>query len=485
MIYTDKQYQVTAKTVNKFRQEIKKLSQLPKEDNSDHKMLQYHNEALQRKLEELEAEMTEYEQVKSGKVKLTIQSLSELGINLVKARIKEGMDQATLAKHLNFSESQIKFHESEKYSTIAIADLRKVAKILNIKIPNEVLPTDLNGKISKILAKLKRAGLERNFVLSRLVVPDGCSKVTKTPVTELEKYTLGLYTNIRHIFEWTWDELTNSHELKPPVANSANVNFKVEPVNKPKRINIYSKYAHYLTNIVAKSAESLTKREIPTNAIEMRSKILKSYQTINLENTLNFAWDCGVIVLPLKIKDNFHGACMRINSRNVIILNPKKLFVSTWLFDLLHEFYHAGQDPNKEYFDEIMEIVTSQERRTSKEEMCANNFANKVLFDNNENKLAQQCIELANGDLESLEKTILQVGKKHDVMVSALANYIAHKYKSDSRFKYKDLLKVAEKLQQKRSDPYKITRNIFMKRFPFSIEDGIDLNLLLQALEDI
>ena len=103
----------------------------------------------------------------------------------------------------------------------------------------------------------------------------------------------------------------------------------------------------------------------------------------------------------------------------------------------------------------------------------------------NENNLAKKCIELAKRELKVTLKSIFQSGIKHNVMVGALANYIAHNFKSDSRFRYKVLLKVAENLQPKGSNSYKITRNIFMKRFPFRIEDGIDLNLLLQALEDI
>ena len=217
----------------------------------------------------------------------------------------------------------------------------------------------------------------------------------------------------------------------------------------------------------------------------MRKAIIELFGSINLESTLKYAWDCGVIVLPLNGKGNFHVVCMSITGRNVIILNPRKLYVSTRLFDLLHELSHARQQPDKESFDEIEEVVTSQERRTSKEEIDANDFANTVIFGKIANYLFYRCIELAERKLSLLKKTIPQVAKENNVMVGALANYVAHKSKTDSKFKYKDLLKMAESLQQEKGNPHQITEDMFINRFPFDITRGIDFDLLLQSLEEV
>ena len=168
----------------------------------------------------------------------------------------------------------------------------------------------------------------------------------------------------------------------------------------------------------------------------MRKAIIDSYGSINLENTLKYAWDCGVIVIPLNEKGSFHGVCIRVQNRNVIILNPKKPYIATWLFDLLHELSHAGQDPDKESFDEIQDVVTSHKRRTSKEEIDANEFANAVIFGKNANNLFNQCIERADGKLNLLKKVIPQVAKEFNVMTDALANYVAHKAKTNPKFKY-------------------------------------------------
>ena len=484
MIHTDHQYQVTAKAAGKFRAGIKELSQIPKKKIIDLKGHQYHIRAMQRQAEDLEAEMAEYELIKAGKVKIKVTSVSDLGINLVKARIKVGVDQATLAKHLKVSEDLIDYHETEFYSTVTIADIRKVAKIVDLDIPEEVIPSRFNGKISGILTKLKKAGLDRKFVLSRLVKPDTYKKVVEKSGVALEQHTLGLYKHVNHVFGWTWDDFTNSNDLTVPNANSASAKFKIESNRNPKKINVYSIYAHYLANVATKAGKSLVKKDIPANAIAMRKAIINSYGSINLENTLKYAWDCGIIIIPLNDKGKFHGVCIRVQGRNVIILNPRKLYVATWLFDLLHELSHAGQEPEKEFFDEIEEVVTSHERRTSKEELAANDFANTVIFGESANDLFNQCLERADGKLNLLKKAISAIAQENHVMVGALANYVAHESKADSNFKYKELLAMAESLQLEEGNPYKLAADIFMDRFPFDIWNGIDIGLLFQAFDD-
>ena len=484
MIYDDYQRNVTAKTAGKFRATIKELSQLPKNEIANLKRHQNRIRAMRLQAEELEAEMAYYDLIKSGQIEIKVTSISDLGKNLVNARIRSGMDQATFAKRLKLGKDQIVTNEVNQYAMTAIDEIRNAAKIFNVEIPEDVIPSHFNGKISGILSKLKKAGFDRKFVLSRLILPLGLEKVANQSGTTLDKYTLGLYTHLNHVFGWTWDQLTGSSELVAPIANSASAKFKVESSRSPDKINVYSTYAHYIANVASEAAKTLVKRDIPTNAISIRKEIIDAYGVINFENTLNYAWDCGVIVIPLNDNGSFHGVCIRVQSRNVIILNPKNLYESTWLFDLLHELSHAGQEPDETSFDEIEAVVTSHERRTSKEELDANKFANAVILRKDAFNLFNQCIEQSNGKLNLLKKVIPLVAEKNNVMADALANYVAHEAKTNTQFKYSDLLAIAESLQMKKVDPYEVAIDIFFDRLPFTIKDGIDQDLLLQALED-
>ena len=48
-------------------------------------------------------------------------------------------------------------------------------------------------------------------------------------------------------------------------------------------------------------------------------------------------------------------------------------------------------------------------------------------------------------------------------MIGALANYVAHESKANTKFKYKELLAMAESLQLEEGNPYLITREAFIK----------------------
>ena len=487
MIYTDHQLQVTTNAVAKFRAGIKELSLVPKEEIKDLELHEIYIRALRQQAERLEAEKAKYELIRSGNVEIEVTSVSDLGISLVNARIKAGMTRATLAKQLKVSENEIVSNEVNQYKETSIDEIRKTASVLNVKIPEEVIPSPsrFNGKIKDILTKLRRAGFDQKFVLSRLILPNSLEKVKEQSKSMLDKYTLGLCTHLKRVFELTWDQLIDFDDLTNPIAKSAGEKFKVEPNHNLEKINVYSKYAHYLASVATNGAKSLIKKNIPTNAIKMRKAIIDSYGLINFENTLKYAWDCGVIVIPLNDKGSFNAVCIRVEGRNVIILNPKKLFNSFWLFDLLHELSHAGQEPEKESFDEIEAVPTSHERRTSKEEIEANNFANAVIFGKNAINLFNQCIERADGKLNLLKKAIQAVAQENNVKTDLLANYVTHKAIANSSFKKKELRAMADSLQLKEENPYELAVDIFFDRFPFTMEAGIDQSLLLQALEDV
>ena len=146
MILTELELRTTAKAAAKFRSAAEELSQLPNVKTMSKKALQSHIRAMRRQAEELEAEIAEYELIKSGKVEIKVTSVFDLGKNLVNARIKLGMDRPTLARRLNVSENQILRNEARQYKVTPIAEILKTAKILNVKIPEDVLRQISTGK---------------------------------------------------------------------------------------------------------------------------------------------------------------------------------------------------------------------------------------------------------------------------------------------------------------------------------------------------
>ncbi len=101
----------------------------------------------------------------------------------------------------------------------------------------------------------------------------------------------------------------------------------------------------------------------------------------SFENVLKYYWSLGIPVLPLRDPGAFHGACIRDNGRNVIVLKQQTAAVAKWLDDLLHEGYHAGQKPEEKNRETIEYSQTSKERRESEEEREAGKFPGDVVLD--------------------------------------------------------------------------------------------------------
>ena len=481
MIFTDVQYQNTVELAEKFQTAIAKLSQIPAAEIADTDVHEVEIDSLRQQLIQLEVEIAEYKQTKSGDEKIIVSSLKTLGQSLVKARIKAGVERETLAKRLDVDISQIISYETEFYSTISVAKIRQIAKILEVEILDEVLPPTFSGKIREIFAKLKKVGLEREFIISRLISSENLINPTEKTVIDINDYTVRLCIYLNQVFGWKIDDLISSKPLTVSSVDLDTVKFKVQSNRKLEKVVAYSKYVKHLASVAAKSAAILDKKTIPTDPVKMRKAIVDTYGSINLQNVANFAWDCGVIVLPLNDKGNSYGVCIRIDGRNVILLNPRRKSTSNWLFDLLHELYHAGQEPENKSFGKIFGEVTSEERRLSQEEKDANNYASEVIFEGKANLLFEKCKAIANNNPTFFKKAILKVASENQVMVGALAHHVAYRLGK----KYPNLWAVANKLQPTNENPYNITRGIFIERFPFYIEDQFDKELLEQAFEGV
>jgi len=153
--------------------------------------------------------------------------------------------------------------------------------------------------------------------------------------------------------------------------------------------------------------------------------LLASYGAVDLETALRFSWDLGIPVLPLGDRGTFHGACLRYEGRNVVVLKQNSKHEARWLFDLIHELSHAGQTPEAPSLEVIEGDETSEERRNSAEEIAASQFAGDVTLDGRAEELAQACVKAARGSVERLKQIVPSIAEQNGVGVGALANYMA------------------------------------------------------------
>ena len=283
---------------------------------------------------------------------------------------------------------------------------------------------------------------------------------------------------LERVFGWTQDNLFGAQALQAPRFAAAEARFKMPAGRRQAATSLYAAYANYLAVVVLKGARDLPRQAVPTDAAAMRRLMLEGQGAVDLRSALHTAWDLGVVVLPLRDRGTFHGACWRYEGRNVIVLKQTSRHEARWSFDLLHELFHAGQRPESETLEVIEADETSAERRNSGEEVAASQFAGEVVLDGKAEALAQSCVKAARGSLERLKSVLPTIATRNSVAVGALANYMAFRLSWQSE----NWWGAAANLQANESDPWAITRDVFVERFPYAIDNELDRQLLDRAL---
>jgi ribosome-binding protein aMBF1 (putative translation factor) len=144
MIENERQYRITKAQADKFAQALAEFTAHSDEHDQMHPLLrQAQREALQSQLDDLLAQLEEYEALKSGKYKvIELESFAELPRVLVQARIAAGLSQKELAERLGLKEQQIQRYEATKYASASFERLNEVINALAIKVQEKVFLPD-------------------------------------------------------------------------------------------------------------------------------------------------------------------------------------------------------------------------------------------------------------------------------------------------------------------------------------------------------
>lgn len=137
MITNERQYAITRARAEQFRESLAQSGKSG--DNLDPVVRRAMRLGLQSQLKDLQAEIAEYEALTAGNTKkFVLNSLADLAVGLIKARIARGLTQKELADRLNINEQQIQRYESTLYEGAALRRLQEVADALNVKIREEI-----------------------------------------------------------------------------------------------------------------------------------------------------------------------------------------------------------------------------------------------------------------------------------------------------------------------------------------------------------
>lgn len=481
MITNERQYRITRSEADRFRNVIDNLVKAPARAGVHPRLLQAEREAMESQLAELQADIAEYEHLKSADLSvISINSFDELADGLIKARIASGLSQKALADRLGLKQQQIQRYEAERYASASYQRLREITDALGVRIKNDILLPVAPNSFGGLVNKLRQVGLDRDFLLSRLLPSPDAARASGEVGSEDDDYALNAKAGavLERVFGWTRDNVFGAQALVAPRFAAAEARFKM-PANRARATtSLYAAYANYLAVVALKGARSLPKNAIPTDSEAMHRFILDRYETVDLRSALHTAWDLGVVVLPLRDRGAFHGACWRYEGRNAVVLKQSSKHEARWLFDLLHELFHAGQHPEADKLEVIEADETSAERRNSDEEIEASQFAGEVVLDGKAETLAQACVQAARNSIERLKNVVPIIAAKNGVSVGGLANYLAFRLSWQGM----NWWGTAANLQGDDGDPWTIARDVFVERFPYDIDNELDRQLLDRAL---
>jgi transcriptional regulator with XRE-family HTH domain/Zn-dependent peptidase ImmA (M78 family) len=481
MITNERQYKITRSEADRFRKAISELAQAPVRADVHPRLLQAEREAMESQLADLQAELAEYDRLKSADLSvISINSFDELADGLIQARIASGLSQKALADRIGIKEQQVQRYEAERYASASYQRLREIANALGVRIKNDILLPVVPNSFGGLVSKLRQVGLDREFLLSRLLPSADAARASGEVASEDDDYALTAKAGavLERVFGWTSDNVFGAQALVAPRFAAAEARFKMPANRAQASTSLYAAYANYLAVVALKGARSLPKAEIPTDPAAMHRRIEEAYNTVNLKSALHTAWDLGVVVLPLRDRGTFHGACWRYGGRNAVVLKQTSKHEARWLFDLLHELFHAGQRPEADTLEVIEADETSAERRNSNEEIAASQFAGEVVLDGKAETLAQACVRAARKSVEQLKSVVPTIAAKNGVSVGALANYLAFRLS----WQGVNWWGTAANLQADNSDPWTIARDVFVERFPYDIDNELDRQLLDRAL---
>ena len=131
MITNEVQYRATRAHLAKFEEAA--LNLVARQDRS--KLTQLEIDAVRAQADDLRTEIEEYELLRSGGVSsFAANSLEDLAVLLVKARIARGWTQRQLADALGIAEQQVQRYESTGYRAASLARICDVAAALGVTV---------------------------------------------------------------------------------------------------------------------------------------------------------------------------------------------------------------------------------------------------------------------------------------------------------------------------------------------------------------
>jgi hypothetical protein len=230
----------------------------------------------------------------------------------------------------------------------------------------------------------------------------------------------------------------------------------------------------------------LVLQSVRVGALQVRSsdprrvhdQIVKLSGEISIGSVLDFVWDCGIPVIPLRDPGAFHGAWWRIDGQDIIVVKQTTSSTARWIIDILHEYFHSATEPDSSDGAIVEEREPTHANSGSEAEQLATEFAVRTALNERQEQLAEACVKAAHGKVEWLKSAVPQVAARENVDLAMLANYMAY------RLSFQDInwWPTAQGLQSSSEDPWAVAASKLLQRLEMDRLAPADRDLLIQAL---
>jgi transcriptional regulator with XRE-family HTH domain len=478
MIKNDRQYRLSKAQIREFSDAIAELKNQPTPPGIDPAFGDVQFDALKSQLDELSADVQEYEALKSGSItQFEAHSLDELPILLVKARIARGMTHKELAELLQVKEQQVQRWESNDFAGASLDNLKAIASALGVVFTQRLFLPRQDISPAKFLSFIDSVGLQRDFILRR-VLPETLADSFRAGTATMKEVATFAST-VARVFGLRMAELV---ELKVPRLDFtivATTRFKLPARHNAKAVNGYTIYAHYLAGLVVSCVNSDATQTLPKCPREFYHAVTGPETPLSFERVVRFLWDCGVVVLPLSDAGVFHGAVWKISDRFVIVVKQTTPLESRWLYDALHEVGHIGNGDVNDTSSFIEDEEISPQS-SNKEEEAANEWAENAIFDGKSDDIEEAATDACKEQLRRLKAVLPSVAARFNVNLGCLANHMAYRLGEQGE----DWWGAAQNLQSGGRLPFETARSVLLENVNLFCLNDFDRELLQRALRE-
>lgn len=140
MIKNERQYRTTKIQAQKMKEALVQVAKRAASSRVHPLLRKAEQDALSNQLSDLEAELREYESLRSGNRKALAQtSLDDLPRTLIQARIAAGLSHKELAARLGLKEQQIQRYEATNYASASLARVQQIARALGLRLQADAI----------------------------------------------------------------------------------------------------------------------------------------------------------------------------------------------------------------------------------------------------------------------------------------------------------------------------------------------------------